>query len=80
MFNKRGKFTDPYKRRYDNEGEGQVDRMGFPCGLRGDEGGQEYGEGEVHRYLQQKKQERELEDLLVKMDDTRNVCECHRAG
>lgn len=70
VFNKRGKTSDPYKRQY--ETDGRVDRLGFPQGLHGLGGGED---GEVQRFLQQKQQERELEDLLVKMDDTRNVCE-----
>lgn len=70
MFNKRGKTSDPYKPRY--ETDGRIDRLGFPQGLRGPDSGDE---SEVQRFLQQKQQERELEDLLVKMDDTRNVCE-----
>nr|KAG5700317.1 hypothetical protein BaRGS_002663 [Batillaria attramentaria] len=45
-----------------------MDRMGFPRDIRG-------AEGEVQRYLQQRHQEKDLEDLLTKLDDTKNVSE-----
>ncbi|KAL8617632.1 hypothetical protein ACOMHN_038024 [Nucella lapillus] len=75
VFNKRGKYPDPYTKRRSEPDQGQLDSMGFPKAMQGFEGEQEYVEGEVQKFLRQKQQERELEDLLVKMDDSRNVSE-----
>ncbi|KAK7099269.1 resistance to inhibitors of cholinesterase protein 3-like isoform X2 [Littorina saxatilis] len=73
VFNKKGKCSDPYtKPRYEGEGEGRMDSLGFPQGMRGGQAGEP---GEVSTFLQRKQQQRDLEDLLVKMDDARNVPE-----
>ncbi|PVD33664.1 hypothetical protein C0Q70_04922 [Pomacea canaliculata] len=70
VFNKRGKYEESSsKSRYpENESaEWTSDRLGFPQDMKGDP-------GEVQQFLQRKRQEKELEDLLLKMDD-RNVSE-----
>jgi hypothetical protein len=79
VFSKKSKYTEPYtqSQQYNQQYEqrqrqqpNSTDRMGFPQDMRGDE-------GEVKQYLHDKKQKKELEDLLMKMDDTRNVCELY---
>ena len=71
MFNKRGKYSDPYNKPANRfaEREGPKDYLGFPQNMNGHE------EEEVSRFLREKRHQKDLEDLLVKMDDTKNVCE-----
>ncbi|XP_076471867.1 uncharacterized protein LOC143301451 isoform X2 [Babylonia areolata] len=73
VFNKRGKYPDPYTKRESEDGSGvRMDRMGFPKRMQGFEGEQECDEGEVQRFLRQKQQEPEdeMRALQKRLEET----------